>query len=119
MVGKRQPDRGTVVEASFDRSAHRARIEQRHGRIGAVVDARKHQVDLALAEQVVESDLHAVDRRAAERVNFQSLLLAHLADEEGREHRECVAHAALRPFGSDDDHPSESAGDVDKGLHAA
>ena len=119
MVVERQPDRRAIVEAAFDSRPHRPRVEHVHGRIGAVVDARKHQVDLALAEQVVESDLHAVDRRAAQCVNFQSLLLAHLADEEGREHRECVAHAALRPFGSDDDHPSESAGDVDKGLHAA
>ena len=120
MVEQREADRRNVVEAAFDRCAHRARVEYVDRRVRAVVDARDDQRRHLLAEHhAVESDFHAVDRRAAERVNFQSLLLAHLADEEGREHRECVAHAALRPFGSDDDHPSESAGDVDKGLHAA
>ena len=118
MVVERQSHGRTAVETALDGRAHRPRIEHIDRRVRAVVDAREHQIDPFVTQQAVESHLHAIDGRAGEGVNRQSLLLADAAQVERTIHGDGLAHAALRRLGRHDHHAPEGAGHLDGGLHA-
>lgn len=78
-----------------------------------MVDARDHQIDTFVAQQVVESHFHAVDRCSRKGVNFEPLLLADTPQVEGIVHRDGLTHAALRRLGGHDNHTAEPQGHLD------
>ena len=84
-----------------------------------MVDARKHQVDLALAEQVVESDLHAIDRGSRKSINLHAVAFRHFAQEKRIIDRYRLTHTALRRFGRNGDHPAELACDLEERLNTS
>ena len=113
VVVERQSDGRAAVETALDGRAHRPGVEHVDGRIGAVVDARDHQVYTFVAQQVIERHLHAVDRRSRKGVYFEPLLLADAPQVEGIVHRDGLAHAALCRLGGHDHHTAEAPGHLD------
>ena len=115
MVEQREADRRNVVEAAFDRCAHRARVEYVDRRVRAVVDARDDQRRHLLAEHhAVESDFHAVDRRAVAGIHAQARLVGYLFQIQRPRQRNGVPHTALRLLGGDDQQASLLAQRLDQ-----
>lgn len=78
-------------------------VEYVDRRVRAVVDARDDQRRHLLAEHhAVESDFHAVDRRAVAGIHAQARLVGYLFQIQRPRQRNGVPHAALRLLGGDD-----------------
>ena len=65
-VGLAEGDRGNAEQAAFHGGGDGARIGHVVGHVGAAVDARQHDVGLAVLQQVLDGKQHAVGRRAFE-----------------------------------------------------
>ena len=120
VIATRKSNRGNIFHTALHRHAHRARIVVVHGGIVAVVDAAEHKVGQSFSEaELVERQLHAIDRRTAARPNFHAL--AHVVATAQRERiggGKRTAEARPRTFGSADEHVAERFDEIDERTDA-
>ncbi len=113
VVVQRQPHGRDAVEAALDSRTHSTGVHDIDGGIGAVVDARQHQIDLALLQEVVERHLHAVDRCPREGVYLHIVGRFDLPQEQRCRYGYGLTHTALHAVGGNGYHVSETARHLD------
>jgi len=98
-LGKR--NRRDAKEIAFHRRSHGARVERVVAHVGAVVDARQHQVG-PLRQHPSHGQVHTIRRRAVDDPEAFDMVAARFKDRQRPAQRERVGRAAGVLFGGDD-----------------